>query len=63
MKNSANAIGGKPVLTERSLTVNPSGAFDDTLFLDIIIIIISLLMSPLQGHRPFLWIAHKQNGP
>jgi hypothetical protein len=26
-------------------------------------LIISLLMSPLLGHRPFLWIAHKENGP
>jgi hypothetical protein len=29
----------------------------------IIIIIISLLMSPLLGHRPCLWITHKENGP
>jgi hypothetical protein len=29
----------------------------------IIIIIISLLMSPLLGHRPSLWITHKENGP
>jgi hypothetical protein len=28
----------------------------------IIIIIISLLMSPLLGHRPFLWITHKETG-
>jgi preprotein translocase subunit Sec63 len=27
----------------------------------IIIIIISLLMSPLLGHRPSLWITHKEN--
>jgi hypothetical protein len=27
----------------------------------IIIIIISLLMSLLLGHRPFLWITHKEN--
>jgi hypothetical protein len=26
-------------------------------------IIISLLMSPLLGHRPSLWITHKENGP
>jgi hypothetical protein len=25
-------------------------------------IIISLLMSPLLGHRPSLWITHKENG-
>jgi hypothetical protein len=29
----------------------------------IIIIIISLLMSPLLGHRPSLWITRKENGP
>jgi hypothetical protein len=29
----------------------------------IIIIIISLLMSPLLEHRPSLWIIHKENGP
>jgi hypothetical protein len=29
----------------------------------IIIIIISLLISPLLGHGPSLWIAHKKNGP
>jgi hypothetical protein len=28
-----------------------------------IIIIISLLMSPLLGHRPSLWITHKENRP
>jgi hypothetical protein len=28
-----------------------------------VIIIISLLMSPLLGHRPSLWITHKENGP
>jgi hypothetical protein len=27
------------------------------------IIIISLLMSPLLGHRPYFWITHKENGP
>jgi hypothetical protein len=27
------------------------------------IIIISLLMSPLLGHRPSLWVRHKENGP
>jgi hypothetical protein len=27
------------------------------------IIIISQLKSPLLGHRPFLWITHKENGP
>jgi hypothetical protein len=27
-----------------------------------VIIIISLLMSPLLGHRPSLWITHKENG-
>jgi hypothetical protein len=26
-----------------------------------IIIIISLLMSPLLGHRPCIWITHKEN--
>jgi hypothetical protein len=26
-------------------------------------IIISLIMSPLLGHRPSLWITHKKNGP
>jgi hypothetical protein len=30
---------------------------------DPIIIIISLLMSQLLGHRPSLWITHKENGP
>jgi hypothetical protein len=29
----------------------------------IIIIIISLLISPLLGHRPSLWITHKENEP
>jgi hypothetical protein len=29
----------------------------------IIIIIIILLMPPLLGHRPSLWITHKENGP
>jgi hypothetical protein len=28
-----------------------------------VIIIISLLLSPLLGHRPSLWITHKENGP
>jgi hypothetical protein len=28
----------------------------------IIIIIISLLMFPLLGHMPSLWITHKENG-
>jgi hypothetical protein len=28
-----------------------------------IYIIVSLLMSPLLGHRPILWITHKENGP
>jgi hypothetical protein len=28
-----------------------------------IISIISLLISPLLGHRPSLWITHKENGP
>jgi hypothetical protein len=32
-----------------------------TLITNIIIII--LLMSPLLGHRPSLWITHKENGP
>jgi hypothetical protein len=27
------------------------------------LVIISLLMSPLLGHRPSLWITHKENGP
>jgi hypothetical protein len=27
------------------------------------IIIIGLLMSPLLGHRPSLWITHNENGP
>jgi hypothetical protein len=27
------------------------------------IIIISLLMPPLQGHRPSLWVKHKEYGP
>jgi hypothetical protein len=26
-------------------------------------LIINLLMSPLLGHRPTLWITHKENGP
>jgi predicted DNA-binding transcriptional regulator len=26
------------------------------------IIIISLLMSPMLGHRPYLWITHMENG-
>jgi hypothetical protein len=29
----------------------------------ILLFIISLLMSPLLGHRPSLWITHKENGP
>jgi hypothetical protein len=29
----------------------------------IIIIIISLLMPPLLGQRPSIWITHKENGP
>jgi hypothetical protein len=29
----------------------------------VIFIIISLLMSPLLGHKPSLWITHKENGP
>jgi uncharacterized membrane protein YagU involved in acid resistance len=33
------------------------------LYIIIIIIIISLLMSPLLGHRPSLWITYKENGP
>jgi hypothetical protein len=28
----------------------------------ILVIIISLLMSPLLGYRPSLWITHKENG-
>jgi hypothetical protein len=32
-------------------------------FLNIIIIIICLLMSPLLGHSHSLWITHKENGP
>jgi hypothetical protein len=28
-----------------------------------VIIIISLLMPPLLGHRPSLWITYKENGP
>jgi hypothetical protein len=31
--------------------------------LHYIIIMISLLMSPLLGHMPSLWITHKENGP
>jgi hypothetical protein len=30
-------------------------------WLDTVIIIISLLMSPLLGDRPSLWITHKEN--
>jgi hypothetical protein len=30
--------------------------------ISLLIIIISLLMSPLLGHRPSLWITHKGNG-
>jgi hypothetical protein len=29
--------------------------------IDVPIIIISLLMSPMLGHRPSLWIIHKEN--
>jgi hypothetical protein len=29
---------------------------------EVIIIIISLLMIPLMGRKPFLWITHKENG-
>jgi hypothetical protein len=29
----------------------------------VIIVLISLLMSPLLGHRPSLWITYKENGP
>jgi hypothetical protein len=29
----------------------------------ICVIIISLLISPLLAHRPFLWITHDENGP
>jgi hypothetical protein len=29
----------------------------------IILVIISLLMSPLLGYRPSLWNTHKENGP
>jgi hypothetical protein len=29
----------------------------------VFFIIISLLMSPLLGHSPSLWITHKENGP
>jgi hypothetical protein len=31
--------------------------------LSYVVIIISLLMSSLLGHRPALWIKHKNNGP
>jgi hypothetical protein len=34
-----------------------------TCYVSFIIVIISLLMSPLLGHRPSLWITHKENGP
>jgi hypothetical protein len=36
---------------------------DSILDSKILIIIISLLMSPLLGHMPFFWITHKEIGP
>jgi hypothetical protein len=40
----------------------PDGRTQIGEFLNIIIIFISLLISPLLGHRPSLWITHKENG-
>jgi hypothetical protein len=49
-----------------SIQIQVSRGFWDEqswLFIYVIIIIISLLMSPLLGHRPSLWITHKEIEP
>jgi hypothetical protein len=38
-------------------------SFETPTFYQNNFIIISLLMFPLLGHRPSLWITHKENGP
>jgi hypothetical protein len=40
-----------------------SPVYTATIHNNVIITIISLLMSPLLGHRPSLWIAHEENEP
>jgi hypothetical protein len=54
------------LMTSFSGTVNIEQKIDPHQYqsiLIIIIIIVSLLMSPLLGHRPSSWITHKENGP
>jgi hypothetical protein len=50
------------------LTLTPEVEFEQTAMglppiMSADIIIISLLMSPLLGHRPSLWITYKESGP
>jgi hypothetical protein len=70
MKNTAELPGGKPIAVWwKSLSgvnaVDPLVTFYDIRGRkgEVIIIIIRLLMFPLLGHRPSLWITHKENGP
>jgi hypothetical protein len=41
--------------------VVPIAGSEIAFVVDYLIIIISLLMSPLLGHRPSLWITYKEN--
>jgi hypothetical protein len=43
----------------KDLIIHRDRQREATLFFTMFIIIISLLMSPLLGHRPYLWITHK----
>jgi hypothetical protein len=43
-----------------NISIAPVRSRSGSLMYVIIIIIISLLMSPLLGHRPSLWIKHKE---
>jgi hypothetical protein len=77
MRNTADVTGSKPIAVilqsfSGVSAINPLFAFYDIHgrkkesnlhSKKYIIIIISLLMSLLLGHRPSLWITHKENGP
>jgi hypothetical protein len=63
-RRAAQLRGRVPARLQRRyhLLGNNPDSFRVRLFNLIIIIIISLLTSPLLGHRPSLWITHKGNG-
>jgi hypothetical protein len=48
---------------DSQISISDDDDDDDQQVRGLFIIIISLLMSPLLGHRYSLWISHKENGP